>query len=100
MSITLDKVGETNTIHLEGPIDIACAAELKQMFLDALKPGCAVHVQLVDVTDLDVTAVQLLWAARRAARASNQPFTIAGPMPVPVYTALADAGFEPTLFTT
>lgn len=94
MGITLKQDEESSVIHLEGVIDIACAAELKTTFIDALASGNPVRVALCGCTDLDVTAVQLLWAAERAARAQTVDFTLAGPVPEPVWAALKDSGFE------
>ena len=94
MGITLEQSEESSVIRLEGAIDIACAAELKTIFLDALTSGNPVGVALDGCTDLDVTAVQLLWAAEREARALSVSFALSGPVPEPVWAALKDAGFE------
>lgn len=94
MGITLKQSEESTVIHLDGAIDIACAAELKTTFLDALKSGNPVRVALDGCTDLDVTAVQLLWAAGHEARALAMGFKLAGPVPEPLWAALKDAGFE------
>ncbi len=94
MGITLKQSEGSNVIRLEGAIDIARAAELKATFLDALRSGNPVRVALDGCTDLDVTAVQLLWAAEREARALAVGFTLAGPVPEPLWASLKDAGFE------
>lgn len=75
-------------------IDIASAAELKSVLLDSLKAGKAVVVTLQADAGLDVTAIQLLWAAEREARSSGIGFTLDGEVPEPVATALKEAGFE------
>lgn len=94
MGIALEQSEESSVIRLEGAIDIACATELKKVFLDALASGNPVRVALDGCTDLDVTAVQLLWAAEHEARALALGFKLAGPVPEPVWAALKDAGFE------
>jgi len=43
--------------------------------------GPAVQVDLEGVTDLDVTAVQLLWAARREAQDAGARFAMSGQLP-------------------
>jgi len=46
----------------------AARAELKDLLIEKLKSGSAVYVSLESATGLDVTAVQLLWAAAREAQ--------------------------------
>jgi anti-anti-sigma regulatory factor len=94
LPVSLKQDGAQSRIRLEGAIDIGCAQELKKLLLQGLKAGSEVRVMLTDVTDLDVTAVQLLWAAKREARASSVGFAFEGQMPEPVSAALAEAGFE------
>jgi len=94
LAITLEQRKDASAIRLEGAIDIALAAELKKTLLDALKTGKAVLVALDANAGLDVTAIQLLWAAEREAKASGVRFTLDGEVPAGVSAALRDAGFE------
>jgi anti-anti-sigma regulatory factor len=94
MGITLDKTDKGAAMALAGTIDIACAAELKTLLLEALNSGTEVIISLADAADLDVTAFQLLWAAERQARQSGVEFTFSGQAPEPISTALAEAGFQ------
>ncbi len=56
--------GETQcVIRIEGEVDIASAAELKDMLITAISSGKEVQLDLEGASDLDVTAVQLLWSA-------------------------------------
>jgi anti-anti-sigma factor len=81
-------------IHLEGAIDIASAAELKEALLKALEGGGEVRVSLDKLTGLDVTAVELLWAAGREAKKAGAAFSLVGQAPGEVLAALADAGLD------
>jgi anti-anti-sigma regulatory factor len=94
MGITVEQGDESIAVCLEGVIDIASAAELKAALLDALKPAKAVRVALAGNADLDVTAIQLLWAAERAARGSGVPFKLDAHAPVTLSAVMKDAGFE------
>lgn len=94
MGITVEQGDESIAVCLEGAIDIASAAELKAKLLDALKAGKAVRVALAGDADLDVTAIQLLWAAERAARASGVLFKLDAQAPETLSAVLKDAGFE------
>jgi len=86
--------GEASVLNLPGTIDIACAAELKHEFLNALQGGKRIQVKIGDVSDLDVTALQLLWAARRAAKKSGIDFALSGEPAEPIKRQLAELGME------
>jgi anti-anti-sigma regulatory factor len=94
VSVVLEESQELSVIRLDGSIGIASAAELKKLLLQALGPGKEVRVSLERSTDLDVTAVQLLWAAGREAKRSGARFTFMEAMPEEISIALGDAGFD------
>ena len=94
MPVTLEQKDALTFIHLEGVIDIGCAAELKELLMEKLSSGEAVYISLESVTGLDVTAVQLLWAAAREAQRVGVEFGFKGQMPEAVRCALAAAGIE------
>ena len=81
-------------IRLEGEIDIAVAAELKAVLLEALASGREISVGLEGVTALDVTAFQLLWAAGREAKQAGRKFRLSGARGEPVRSALASMGLD------
>jgi anti-anti-sigma regulatory factor len=90
--VTLEQKDALTLIQLEGSIDIGCAAELKELLIEKLKSGSAVNVALESVTGLDITAVQLLWAAAREAQRAGVEFGFKGQTPEAVRCGLADAG--------
>ena len=85
--------GETQcVIRIEGNVDIEGAAELKAMLLAAISSGKGVQINLEGASDLDVTAVQLLWsAAREAAKASS---FVAVHVPEHIRCALREMGLR------
>ena len=93
MGIILEQRDDSDLVRLDGAVDIASAAELKSALLQALKSGRAVRVAVEQATDLDVTAVQLLWAPEREARASGVVFAVEGQVPAAVSGALCELGF-------
>jgi anti-anti-sigma factor len=93
MSIDLEETEKGNLVVLQGTIDICCAAELKTVLLRAFSAGTDLQVSVADAAYLDVTAVQLLWAADEHARRSGVKFRISGAVPDSVSAALAEAGF-------
>jgi len=92
MGITLEQNTAKSVVRLEGSIDISLAAELKALFAKALSAGKDVSVSLDQVSYLDVTAVQLLWAAGQQARRSGIGFSLSGHLSDPLFTLLANAG--------
>jgi anti-anti-sigma factor len=94
MSVALTHGENSSLVHLEGAIDISDAADLKVALLEALERGKAIEVALSSVAGLDVTAVQLLWAAQREAQRAAVALNFAGQVPEAVSAALADAGLK------
>jgi hypothetical protein len=83
-----------NTIRLEGAVDITSSAQLKTALVEAIKNGGSLHFSLDNVTCLDVTAIQLLWAAERAARSAGMPVEVDGRLPRELLDNLAALGFS------
>ena len=94
MPVALKLSNTQSTVALEGGIDIGSAAELKTALIEALAAGQPVLVELGQITDLDITAVQLLWAAKREAGAAGVEFAWDGQEPVEVRAALLEAGLD------
>jgi anti-anti-sigma regulatory factor len=94
MAITLAESEALSAIGLEETVDISSAAELKALLVKALGAGQEVRVSLEGAAYLDVTAIQLLWAAEREARSAGVGFALEGPIPERVSAALLDAGFD------
>lgn len=81
-------------IRLVGAIDITQAAELKTMLMEAIQQEKPIRVLLEGVTRLDITVVQLLWAAEREARLAGREFGLASEVPETVRAALRSAGLD------
>ncbi len=94
MTVTLDHGEGDCLLHLDGEINIASAAELKALLIEALASGKDLRVDLERATQLDITALQLLWAAERKAAGAELRFTVAGSVPQELADAVAEAGFE------
>jgi ABC-type transporter Mla MlaB component len=94
LGISIEQSEESRMICLEGSIGIDSAAELKSTLLDALKSGLAVNISLDRCDHLDVTAIQLLWAAGREAKASGTAIAFRGQVSEKISAALCGAGFE------
>jgi anti-anti-sigma factor len=92
--VTFDRSAEPGVVRLEGEIDIALAAALKEVLLEALASAGEVRISLETATGFDVTAVQLLWAAEREAKASGVVLALQGPVPEKLRATLEEAGLE------
>lgn len=94
MPVSLEQKDALPLIRFEGVVDVGCAAELKELLMENLKSGSAVFVSFESATGLDITAVQLLWAAWREAKRVGVEFGLKGQTPEAVRCALAEAGIE------
>ena len=81
-------------IRLDGDIDITCSDELKRTLIEAISTRKELQVDLARTTDLDVTAIQLLWAATREAEKTGASFGVTGQIPENLIGTVRDAGFE------
>lgn len=94
MPATLDRKKRVWVVRLEGETNISCAAEFKNLLMEALASGKELQLDLQDATDLDVTALQLLWAAEREAKASGKSFVLAGALPLAMAEIARESGLE------
>ena len=94
MAVRFDRSEGRDVIRLEGEIGIADAAQLQEVLLEALRPGTGARIALEKASSLDVTAVQLLWTAARAAEATGTSLALEGTFPEKLLAPLREAGFE------
>ena len=81
-------------IRLSGEVNIRCAAELKEILVEALSLDRELRVDLTGVTEVDITALQLLWVAEREAKSAGAALIFDGVMPEAIVAALAHAQFS------
>ena len=86
--------GEITTLELRGTIDINSARGLKESLLHALEAGKDISVCPEAVTALDISAAQLLWAAKRDAEGKGLQFQFAGAVREEVIAALKMAAID------
>jgi anti-anti-sigma regulatory factor len=94
MPVILEHNNTSRVINLEGSVNIACAAELKSLLMEALSERQPLIVHLEEATDLDVCIVQLLVAALRESKQVGMNCTLAGPLKEEISEAMMYAGFE------
>lgn len=81
-------------MRLEGEINVAAAAELKKILIEALKSEKQVRVDLEGATGVDVTGLQLLWAAEREGQRAGVGFAREGRVPKDIAAVAMEAGLE------
>jgi anti-anti-sigma regulatory factor len=63
-------------LRIEDAVNVTSAEELKSLLQEGLVSGRDWHVDLENAREIDVTAMQLLWAARREADRQGIAMTI------------------------
>ena len=79
-------------IRLAGELTLTSAAELKNLLLQGLASGNDLRLDLEQAEAIDITLMQLLWAAGR--EADRKGASLAIQMSDAAATAARDAGFE------
>jgi MFS superfamily sulfate permease-like transporter len=79
-------------IQLEDGCTVTSAAELKSVLLEGLASGKALRLDLEQAGEIDITLMQLLWAA--GSEAERTGASIAIHASEAVRTAAREAGFE------
>ena len=64
------------------------------MLMETISSRKELQVDLAHANRLDITAVQLLWAAAREAKQMGASFAVAGDVPENISCAVRDAGLE------
>jgi anti-sigma B factor antagonist len=91
MPVTLQRQEGSWLIRLEGQVTVTSAAELKERLLEWLAAGKNLELDLESAEEIDITILQLLWAAaREAARTGTKIVARASSAAA---TAARDSGF-------
>lgn len=86
------------TLRLTGELEIGEAAELQARLLEALALGEPIQLAMEAVSGVDVTGLQLLTAAERAAAARGGPWVRSGALPESLRRAAEEAGWNEVPF--
>jgi anti-anti-sigma regulatory factor len=92
MPVTLQRQESTWLIRLEGRVTLTSAAELKEVLLEWLSAGKNLELDLEPAEEIDITIMQLLWAAGREAARTGVKILIHRSSAVAM--AIRDAGFD------
>jgi phage tail sheath gpL-like len=97
MGLELEQFGDRSVLHLTEPVAIGSAAELQRLLVQASEAERPLEVAFALDAELDISAIQLLCAAREASARQSVKFAIAGTVPEAVAAAFRDAGLDPFL---
>ena len=92
MALTMEQQESQSVIRLAGEFTLTSAAELKNLLLQGLASGNDLRLDLEQAEEIDITVMQLLWAAGR--EADRKGASLAIQMSDAAAMAARDAGFE------
>jgi anti-anti-sigma factor len=94
MDVNVEKSGDGEVVTITGELTIQYTQELKTRLLNLLNQTDSLVVNLENIAAIDLTALQLLYAAGQVARLSGKHFVLTtGPAPV-LAQAVKEAGFS------
>jgi anti-anti-sigma factor len=94
VSTTLQVSDQCCVVLLEGDIDISSSEELKSVFVEALSYMRDMQLDITQASSLDITAIQLVWAASRKAAKQGSAFRMAGSSPEQIRRNAISGGLE------
>ena len=92
MNCSLEQSEETSTLSISGPMTIEDAANLKTALAGVIADSFRIEVDLNAVAAIDLSCLQVLCSAHRAAVHSGKKLSIRS-TPEALLTCLEDAGF-------
>lgn len=95
MSLTLEMNEAECLLRLDGEITVNGAAELHRLLLEATSAGKDIAVAFTAPAEIDVSVIQLLFAARREMDRVGLAIRAEGDLPAHVQAAFAEVGIDP-----
>ena len=95
MGFRLESVDNRCLVRLPDAVTVNCATELHRTLVEALASAGPVEIDLENVTEVDVSAIQVLDAAARAARSDGKSFTASVTVPETISHAFRLCGLDP-----
>lgn len=93
MDLKTEKTGNTVTVKMGGPLTIEHAAELKTFMSTVFEETETIVVDLGDVTDMDLSCIQLLCSANLCLNNTRKRLIRKSVHPKVITQALFEAGF-------
>jgi ABC-type transporter Mla MlaB component len=94
MPTTFEEDDSTCTLRLDGEMDICDALDLKRQLLLAMDSRKPVRIDLAGVAGLDITSMQLLWAAATEAISQGNSIHFNDPVSEGAVSSFSQAGLD------
>jgi len=95
MAIALDSSAVDTRIRMPDSVTVNSITELHRQFLEALRAKQSIEIDFDQTTELDASAVQLLYRVCQSAGSADLTITVAGTLPDLVQKTFRDAGLDP-----
>lgn len=92
MHISHRKKGSDRIVEVAGSLTAAGSSDLKKVILENLKKGNRLELVVGEVTDVDLSFIQIIAAAMKTAETGDRNFTIRTPVPEPVLRSVRISG--------
>ena len=92
MRISQKKKGNDRVVEVSGSLTVAHSSGLKKAILENLKKGNRLELVIGDVTDVDLSFIQIIGAALKTAEKGDREFTLRTPVPEPVVKSVRLSG--------
>ena len=93
MNISQDKNGPKRVVKVSGSLTAANSVQLKKVMADNLRKGNQLELVFGEVTEMDISMIQILAAAVKTAETGDRVFTVRTPVPETVAKSLKLSGF-------
>lgn len=88
-----EESGNNTTLTVSGELTVQNASALQGMFIRSLESSSNLTIDLKEVTDLDLSFLQLLCSVHRTSTSLKKNLTLSGPCPEIFRDAVKSAGF-------
>jgi len=92
MRISRKKRGNNRVVEVAGSLTVASSCELKKAVQENLGKGSHLELAISDVTDVDLSFIQIIAAAMKMAEKGDREFTVRIPVPETVVNSVKLAG--------
>ncbi len=89
----LSESGKSGLLTCRRELNVQYAAELKSTLVDALSQVEQLVLNLEQVTEIDLSGIQLLYSVFQTAQEENKQVKLTGNCPVGVKHAIEDSGY-------
>ena len=81
MRISQKKKGNDRVVEVSGSLTVAHSSGLKKAILENLKKGNRLELVIGDVTDVDLSFIQIIGAAKKTGEKGDREFALRTPVP-------------------